>query len=443
MATTTSPPSSSLPGPVGKKLRHKASKPIITWITKKLGGSHTQRPGKSIAALSNGSSNSNGHEGTVRGRTVSLQMAPSDEPTARTVSLNDDQDLPSPTVARSVPSARNSATADSIWTKRSPILEADDDASTRPLPPTSPPSPTPSRSSSSQLSGPRTFRSGAASTKPTTLMSIDSANGPVIIAGTMAHIAQVPGPVPSSPTSASARFATPLVHPAVARAASRHRTGTQAPLHTSHHPRNNPNPTSPPADNASTLTLASSAFALGTRGNDWIDGASLSLDQYHNDVDINSSHMGLDDEEAEVASSLKALRPRSSRRGSWESEESRWSARVGSGIPNIGAPSIVSGMTRPPSIGSQSLAQSLNIGKMQFGSNLNESDSRKMSQSEGETTMENGKEISSVKPLDGTSLQDEEIPRSGAPAAPSLTTEKADSLSHSPGKPVNDHGEDA
>jgi hypothetical protein len=259
----------------------------------------------------------------------------------------------------------------------------------------------------------------------------------------MAHIAQAPGPVPSSPTSASARFATPLVHPAVARAASRHRTGMQAPLHTSHHPRNNPNPASPPADNASTLTLASSAFAIGTRANDWTDGASLSLEQYHNDVDINSSHMGLDDEEAEVASSLKALRPRSSRRGSWESEESRWSARVGSGIPNIGAPSIVSGITRPPSIGSQSFAQSLNVGKMQLGQNPSESDNRKMSQNDGEMTIENGKEVSSVKPLDSTSLRDDDIPGNDIPITPSLTANKADSLSPSPGKTINDHSGDA
>ncbi|KAG8806062.1 hypothetical protein FRC17_005192 [Serendipita sp. 399] len=141
----------------------------------------------------------------------------------------------------------------------------------------------------------------------------------------------------------------------------------QAPLHTHHHPRYNPNPMSPPADNASTLTLASSAFAASARANDWVDGMSLSLDQYQADGDVNSSHTGMDDEDVEVAASVRALRPRSSRRGSWESEESRWSARVGSGTQGVGSPSIVSGMTRPPSVGGQSLARSLSIGRLRIG----------------------------------------------------------------------------
>jgi len=264
-------------------------------------------------------------------------------------------------------------TADSMWTKMSPAPEADDDASIRPLPPTSPPSPTPSRSSSSALSDPRTFRSGAASTKPTTVMSIDSGNG--LIAGTMAHIAQFHGP---SASSSGGRFSVPIIHPAVARAASRHRSNMQAPLHTHHHPRFNPNPTSPPADNASTLTLASSAFGLSARVNDWTDNTSMSLDQYQQDGDVNSSHMGNDDEEGEVAASVRALRPRSSRRGSWESEESRWSARVGSGMPNIGAPSIISGMTRPSSIGGQSVARSLSIGRLKIGLGVTDADGRRV-----------------------------------------------------------------
>ena len=47
------------------------------------------------------------------------------------VVLNDDHDLPSPSAARSMLSERNSMTADSTWTKKSPVLEADDDASGR------------------------------------------------------------------------------------------------------------------------------------------------------------------------------------------------------------------------------------------------------------------------------------------------------------------------
>lgn len=207
-------------------------------------------------------------------------------------------------------------------------------------------------------------------------MSIDSGNGAGLIAGTMAHIAQFSGPPLASPTGA-ARYPGPLVHPAVVRAASRHRSNIQAPLHTSHHPRNNPNPTSPPADNASTLTLASSAFALSARANDWPDGASLSLDQYQQDADVNSSHMGMEDDEVEVAASVRALRPRSSRRGSWESEESRWSARVGSGLPNAGAPSVVSGMTRPSSVGGQSVARSLSIGRLKIGLGVTDPEGRR------------------------------------------------------------------
>ncbi|KAG9055439.1 hypothetical protein FS842_002179 [Serendipita sp. 407] len=354
-----------------KKLRHKASTPIITWLSKKLGGSHSQRPQKTALGTlnTNISANTTENNATVRGRTLSLQVAPTSEPAARTVVLNDDQDLPSPSARRSIWSERNSLAAESTWTKKS-ALEADDDASIRPLPPTSPPSPTPSRSSSSQVSDLRTFRSGAASTKPTTLMSVDSGTGAGLITGTMAHIAQVPvtNSSPSTSTNApNSRYATPLVHPAVARAASRHRSPMQAPLHTHHHPRNNPNPMSPPADNASTLTLASSAFAASGRANDWGDGMSLSLDQYQPDADVNSSHTGLDDDDVEVAASVRALRPRSSRRGSWESEASRWSARVGSGTQGIGSPSIVSGMTRPPSVGDQSVTRSLSIGRLRIG----------------------------------------------------------------------------
>ena len=71
-------------------------------------------------------------------------------------------------------------------------------------------------------------------------------------------------------------------------------------------------------------------------------------------MDVSSSHLDVDDvEEAEAAASLRALRPRSSRRGSWDSFESRWSARVGGGNAT---PSIVSGATRATSLGGGSVA---------------------------------------------------------------------------------------
>ena len=104
----------------------------------------------------------------------------------------------------------------------------------------------------------------------------------------------------------------------------------------------------------------------------------MSLDQYPHDADINSSHMGMDDDDGETAeASVRALRPRSSRRGSWESGESRWSARVGSGLPNMGAPSIVSGMTRPSSIGGQSIARSLSVNRLKMGLGVAEEEGHK------------------------------------------------------------------
>jgi len=341
------PPSNSTP----KKLKHKGSKPIFNWLTKRLVGGggglrhHAQRPEEPpplppLPPLTKG-------QGT-RGRTVSLIIPTSQpQPNQNTILL----DEPSPILSRTR-SHGSSAVQESLWAP-SQAPEADDDASIRPLPPTSPPSPSPSRSSSSQLSDPRTFRSGAASTKPTTLMSFDSGHGGNgILAGTMAHIAQVSSPSPVAPSPSNSRVSPgPIVHPAVARAVGQSRNPSmQVPLHTHHHPRNNPNPSSPPVDNASTLTLASSAYANPTRGNEWTDVASLSVSyHYHGDMDVSSSHLDVDDvDEAEAAASLRALRPRSSRRGSWDSFESRWSARVGGGNAT---PSIISGATRATSLG--------------------------------------------------------------------------------------------
>lgn len=276
--------------------------------------------------------------------------------------------------------------------------EADEDASIRPLPPSSPPSPSPSRSNSSYLSDPRTFRSMAASTKPTTLLSIDlHGNG-------MAHIAQAPltptsqvgrmnphtrnlssntnGPLLGS--AASITFSalppdttsrpTSLLHPnSITNNPTTHNdvplTSVQAPLHTYHHPRNNPRPSSPPLDNASMLTLASSAYAMsGPRpeaslrstpfsalggGGDSMShfggGGSVSFA----DAESVSQFVTGDDDrldDRDVDASVRALRPRSSRRGSWESESSRWSARDGLGTPSVtrdftgwSSPSVKSG----------------------------------------------------------------------------------------------------
>lgn len=98
--------------------------------------------------------------------------------------------------------------------------------------------------------------------------------------------------------------------------------GLQAPLHTSHHPRYNPRPSSPPQDNASVLTLASSAFAFpGVLLNNWFGDSQSQFG-----LETSSQPGELEDIQIEDAS-VRALRPRSSRRGSWESEASGWSAR--------------------------------------------------------------------------------------------------------------------
>lgn len=251
-------------------------------------------------------------------------------------------------------------------------LEADDDASVRPIPPSAPPSPSPSRSSSSYLSDPRTFRSMAASTKPTTLLSIDlNGNG-------MAHIAQAPLITPTSQIHSRftphVRQSSSLSNPnllssggsitfsSLPQGNSRpsslrdpsglqllnigHAIGhgpvspIQAPLHTTHHPRNNPRPSSPPLDNASVLTLASSAYAqpartgtlnYGSTHGGGGDSVSHFGGSTYADMESTSQFLLGDDDrldERDVDASVRALRPRSSRRGSWESEASRWSARV-------------------------------------------------------------------------------------------------------------------
>lgn len=136
-----------------------------------------------------------------------------------------------------------------------------------------------------------------------------------------------------------------------------------APQHTAHHPRNNPRPSSPPQDDASVLTLASSAFGMpGAR----IGMTALSLSGGVSVADDSISHLShgvgaggdstshfllgeLDDllekEYQDVDASVRALRPRSSRRGSWASEDSKWSASASlalSGVTGLTSHSPVS-----------------------------------------------------------------------------------------------------
>ncbi|KAF7352954.1 hypothetical protein MVEN_01262800 [Mycena venus] len=364
---------SSLPKPPTqsveqKKASHRSSKPIINWFQRKLAGGSNLVKTKRVE---------NQQPPGIQGRPTSIPLrvtnrissAPSPNANGKhlskleaarrkTISLNEEDD--GELYANDLASEHSSIARDSAWSPTS-AFEADEDASLRPLPPSAPPSPSPSPSSSSYVSDPRTFRSIAASTKPTTLLSIDlNGNG-------MAHIAQAPAApinrlhVRSSSTNtasavvgsgASITFSALPPSPVSVDAARNHTNslgtnlsssqttpnGTnvpsvQAPLHTTHHPRNNPRPSSPPLDNASASTPPGWSSAPPSALNDSLShfGGSIT----YADAESTSQYLLGDDD---VDASVRALRPRSSRRGSWESEASRWSARVqqgGAGTPSV------------------------------------------------------------------------------------------------------------
>lgn len=408
-----------------KKAPHRSSKPIINWFQRKLSG--TVRPSRipdNAFVPGNSQKVPNGKNGTStshsrsNSRSVSSplpQLTPSSSQrqgvagngsrngyTAsqrKTISLNgegdldtgfihsDDEDLDASTY-------RSSLARDSFWSPAS-ALEADEDASLRPLPPSSPPSPSLSHSSSSYLSNPRTFRSIAASTKPTTVLSIDlgpagvghiaqvpitpvsqanprfpphgrtsstGTNSGLIGSGASVTFSALPPSLQSSsrpPSSLNFSSSTP-----VSLSPSSHMHGLQAPLYTAYHPRNNPRPSSPPLDNASVLTLASSAYAIpgqrstmgftGSIARSGLTGGGDSISHLEGSFtadaegDVMSQFVLGDDDrqdadvERDVDASVRALRPRSSRRGSWESEVSGWSARVlGTGGPiSMGSKSL-------------------------------------------------------------------------------------------------------
>lgn len=223
-------------------------------------------------------------------------------------------------------------------------MGADTDASIRPISsesiaPSSLLSRTDSASNISYAPTHTTFKSYA-STKPTTLFSIDSGGG-------ANRIAVVPGTggIPASfPTSTSGHSLSPMSQstssgPGITFSAVPPSTplsiinspyqnsntdslaieSAQVPRHTIAHPRNNPHPASPPPDNASMLTLASSSFAPSfspSRYTGGGGGASLS--------GLRARRF-----EADEDASVRALAP--SRRASDESLGSRstWSAQAG------------------------------------------------------------------------------------------------------------------
>jgi hypothetical protein len=365
-----------------KKLGRRSSKPILDWFQRKLGGTARTRRASDV---SHGRVVNGDHGGSMRekrrpgptdgSRELSrVQSTPSrgrlsTEPEIRRLSQAPPSSFPSKSAGvpatvtdatstledtegrGDVSTYRSSYARDSMWSPTS-NLEADEDASLRPLPPSSPPSPSPSPSSSSYLSNPRTFGSIAASTKPTTLLSVD-------LTGGMAHIAQAPPtpltgpripahlyPNPSGPSGGSISFSALPPSPASLYSTSMRLDAhpVQAPQHTTHHPRNNPRPSSPPLDNASVLTLASSAFGIpGARIG--ILGGNNDATSFSHFSQFGGSRMGSEDRSSHIIlgddldvegdrdfdASVRALRPRSSRRGSWESEASGWSARLGNG----------------------------------------------------------------------------------------------------------------
>ncbi|KAJ7086701.1 hypothetical protein C8R44DRAFT_991545 [Mycena epipterygia] len=378
----TSLPKSAATQPVEqKKASHRSSKPIINWFQRKLAGGSSLVKSKRVENQQPADSRAQGRPTSIPLRVTNrISSAPPPNPNGKhlskldvarrkTISLNEEDD--GEMYANDLASEHSSFAPDSAWSPTS-ALEADEDASMRPLPPSSPPSPSPSPSSSSYVSDPRTFRSIAASTKPTTLLSIDlNGNG-------MAHIAQAPAApinrlhvrssstnttpavvgsgasitfsaLPPSPISSSVDPRNHSSNPSSSQTTPHGNVSSvQAPLHTAHHPRNNPRPSSPPLDNASVLTLASSAYAMPVRAGVNTPGWSSappsalgdSLSHFggsitYADAESTSQYLLGDDD---VDASVRALRPRSSRRGSWESEASRWSARVqqgGAGTPSL------------------------------------------------------------------------------------------------------------
>ncbi|KAI0036067.1 hypothetical protein K488DRAFT_67972 [Vararia minispora EC-137] len=380
---TSLPTHLAVPPEQQKKITRRSSKPIFDWFQRKLAGTVRARRASESARTSRGhgatgasgrdkkrpplpdnfhaltrtqSTPSRGRssgERNIRRRSHAVDSpVPQAQTIQGTVSLDDDSLCED---CRESSTCRSSLARESLWSPTS-NLEADEDASVRPLPPSSPPSPSPSHSSSSYLSDPRTFRSLAASTKPTTLLSVDLTNG-------MAHIAQAP-PTPSSTfprfgshsrtaggsTSSAAPIhfsSLPTGHSpshSVSGDPTQHLASAppvQAPQLTHYHPRNNPRPSSPPPDNASVLTLASSAFGIpGARPGIVASADAMSVSQFSHfggsrgALEDRSSHFMLGDDfeaDRDADASVRALRPRSrlSRRGSWESEASGWSAKMG------------------------------------------------------------------------------------------------------------------
>ncbi|SPO40332.1 uncharacterized protein PSFLO_05814 [Pseudozyma flocculosa] len=185
--------------------------------------------------------------------------------------------------------------------------------------------------------GNRTMDTGKsrASTKPTTLMSLDTREAQVL---PTTHIAQARhgesgSAAPGTNGTAGAATAVQFASPPLARTGSgtrpngavsdEHGPYVNIPSHSRHHPSNNPSPFAMPPDNASVLTLASSTAAHS------FAGAASSRSQGHGHApslggarSIGGSLMGDRRNSSDTYASLKALPPLS-RRGSDSSSRTR------------------------------------------------------------------------------------------------------------------------
>lgn len=188
---------------------------------------------------------------------------------------------------------RRASTVESSFVSRSDSAlsrQTDDNASTKPIPPSHPASPAPSTVPSRPLSllSPQPQKrhsassaslSKSTSTRPTTI-SFDSEPP-------LGHIAQ-----------------TPLASPSGA------------------HPRANPHPQAPPDDNASTITLASSTLPM--RKPALAPSPSVTWAPEPNDRASDhypASGLSMRPKIADKDASVRAVR----RRASWESDVSKWS----------------------------------------------------------------------------------------------------------------------
>ncbi|KAG8693088.1 hypothetical protein FRC09_010750 [Ceratobasidium sp. 395] len=131
-----------------KKVRRKGSKPIINWFQRKIVGRKPPVPHPGVPGLERGRDPGPRHQ---RGASYSRSVGPASSRKRRSGTTAGDADgelehsLGGGGTSVRSRSLSPSLGPESVWSP-STQLEADDDASIRPLPPTSPPSPSPSNS---------------------------------------------------------------------------------------------------------------------------------------------------------------------------------------------------------------------------------------------------------------------------------------------------------